>query len=123
MNITTTILTVGTALRHAQQAGVTVEVLLGDAWMSGQVTAVDGEGVCMVTPDGGATVMRISSINAVRIEALAEPETPAERAPYEGFRFPKPTAADLGPMTPPAPAPVPDVAVVTPYPVPVASRR
>ena len=90
MNITTTILTVGTALRHAQQAGVTVEVLLGDAWMSGQVTAVDGEGVCMVTPDGGATVIRISSINAVRIEALAEPETPAERAPYDGFRFPKP---------------------------------
>ena len=74
MNITTTILTVGTALRHAQQAGVTVEVLLGNQWMSGQVTAVDGEGVCMLMPDGGATVIRISGITAVRIDALAEPE-------------------------------------------------
>jgi len=122
MNITTTILTVGTALRHAQQAGVTVEVLLGNQWMSGQVTAVDGEGVCMLMPDGGATVIRISGITAVRIDALAEPERP-ERTPYDGFRFPKPEASDLGPMTPPAPAPVPDVTVVTPYPVPVASRR
>jgi hypothetical protein len=123
MNITTTILTVGTALRHAQQSGATVEILLGGAWMSGQVTAVDGEGVCMVTPDGGATVIRISAITAVRIDALAEPEAPPERTPYDGFRFPKPKASDLGPMTPPAPAPAPEVTVVTPYPVPVASRR
>ena len=98
MNITTTILTVGTALRHAQQAGATVEVLLGTSWISGQVSAVDGEGACMVTPDGGATVIRIASISAVRIEALAEPESPPERAPYDGFRFPKPTATDLGPI-------------------------
>ena len=44
MHSSSTILTVGTALRHAQDGAVQVHVLVGGTWMTGLVIGVDGEG-------------------------------------------------------------------------------
>ena len=47
MHNSSTILTVGTALRHAQDGGVQVHVLVGGCWMTGLVIGVDGEGAVL----------------------------------------------------------------------------
>ena len=47
MNHSSTILTVGTALRHAQDGSARVHVLLGGTWMTGSVIGVDGEGAVL----------------------------------------------------------------------------
>jgi len=96
MNITTTILTVGTALRHAQAAEATVHVLLGGLWLTGSVADLDGEGVALTTTEGETVVIRIAGITAVRIERSHEPLRPAPARPaYDGLRFPPASPTDL----------------------------
>jgi len=96
MNITTTILAVGSALRHAQSLGVPVHVLVGMTWLDGLVVDVDGEGVVLSSPTGESLVVRIAGITAVRVERSHEPsQVTPERPSYDGLPFPHPSPADL----------------------------
>ena len=70
MNHSSTILTVGTALRHAQDGSARVHVLLGGTWMTGSVIGVDGEGAVLESENGDTTVVRMQAITAVRVENL-----------------------------------------------------
>jgi hypothetical protein len=87
MHISSTILTVGTALRRAQDGGVQVHALVGGMWMSGDVLGVDGEGAVLQTSDGDTIVLRIQAVTAVRVEQaiaaddVTEAPAPASAAP------------------------------------------
>ena len=72
MNNSSTILTVGTALRHAQDGAARVHVLLGGTWMTGSVIGVDGEGAVLESDNGDTTVVRMQAITAVRVEELGK---------------------------------------------------
>jgi hypothetical protein len=74
-------LTLGTALRHAQEGGTRVHALVGGMWMSGTVVALDGEGVVLLTPEGETVVVRLRAVTAVRVEQdLGRPERAPESA-------------------------------------------
>jgi hypothetical protein len=74
-----TIFTVGTALRRAESNNLPVEVLVHGHWLRGTVAGVDGQGVILSTHSEHA-VVRLESISAVRI-----PETMADAPVAEPF--------------------------------------
>ena len=70
-----TIFTVGTALRRAENNHLPVEVLVHGHWLRGTVAGVDGQGVVLSTHSEHA-VVRLESISAVRIpESMADAPT------------------------------------------------
>ncbi|MFC4785254.1 hypothetical protein ACT8ZV_12310 [Nocardioides sp. MAHUQ-72] len=58
--------TIGTALNHARDHALEVDLLVGGQWMTGVVAAVDGFGVLLVS-DGDHAVVRAEAVSAVRI--------------------------------------------------------
>jgi hypothetical protein len=74
-----TIFTVGTALRRAENNHLPVEVLVQGHWLRGTVAGLDGQGVILSTHSEHA-VVRLESISAVRI-----PETMADAPVAETF--------------------------------------
>jgi hypothetical protein len=74
-----TIFTIGTALRRAEDSHLPVEVLVHGQWLSGNVAGLDGQGVILSTHSEHA-VVRLESISAVRI-----PETMADAPVAETF--------------------------------------
>ena len=79
MNSTSTIFTVGTALRRAESNHLPVEVLVGGSWLRGNVAGVDEQGVILTTHTE-YSVVRLDAVSAVRI-----PETMADRPSAETF--------------------------------------
>jgi hypothetical protein len=79
MHSSTTLFTVGTALRRAESNNMPVEVLVHGHWLRGTVAGVDGHGVVLSTPSEHA-VVRLDSISAVRI-----PENMTESSVAETF--------------------------------------
>jgi hypothetical protein len=79
MHSSTTIFTVGTALRRAENNHLPVEVLVHGHWLRGTVAGVDGQGVILST-HSEHSVVRLESISAVRI-----PETMADAPVAETF--------------------------------------
>lgn len=77
--ISSTIFTVGTALRRAETNHLPVEVLVQGHWLRGTVAGLDGQGVILSTHSEHA-VVRLESISAVRI-----PETMADAPVAETF--------------------------------------
>lgn len=65
--INSTIYTIGTALHRAKEADVSVEVLLAGHWMVGMVDAMDGHGVVLHGADDELSIIRMASIEAVRV--------------------------------------------------------
>lgn len=68
-----TIYTVGTALRRAQDNALSVSVLVEGHWLDGQVGGLDGEGLLLAGDDGSHAVVRLGSVCAVRVTGAAEP--------------------------------------------------
>ena len=79
-----TIFTIGTALRRAADADMPVEVLVEGHWLRGAVAGVDGHGLVLTTHAEHA-VLRLEAISAVRIpEALGTPApTTATQESYD----------------------------------------
>jgi hypothetical protein len=75
----TTIFTIGTALRRAESNNMPVEVLVQGHWLSGIVAGVDGHGIVLST-HSEHSVVRLESITAVRI-----PETVPQAPVAETF--------------------------------------
>ncbi len=75
----TTLFTIGTALRRAESNHLPVEVLVHGHWLRGTVVGVDGQGVVLSTHTEHA-VVRLEAVSAVRV-----PETMTESPSAETF--------------------------------------
>lgn len=60
-----TLFTVGTLLRHAQDAGSPVRVLVANTWVDGVVVGADGLGVILDDGNGHQVLVRLDAILAV----------------------------------------------------------
>ena len=69
--INSTIYTIGTALNRAKEVGVPVELLLAGQWLTGMVNQVDGYGIVLSGEDGELSIIRLASIDAVRVRHTA----------------------------------------------------
>lgn len=78
-----TILTVGTALYRAWDTHREIQVLVtGAGWLTGTVSGVDGHGAVLTEASQTHLVLRLESIQAVRIE-VAAPKVPQQH----GYRL------------------------------------
>ena len=64
---TSQIFTIGTALRRAEDNRVPVEVLVEGQWIKGNIAALDGDGLVLVTPERTQCVVRNAHISVVRL--------------------------------------------------------
>lgn len=82
-SMTSTVYTIGTALRRAQDNNVSVDLLVAGQWISGRISAMDGHGVVMQGQDDLLAIVRMSSIDAVRVRDTenfeGRPEVEAHR--------------------------------------------
>ena len=60
-----TLFTVGTLLRHAQDAGAPVRVLVQGTWLDGRIVGADGLGVVLDDGTGRQSLVRLDVIAAV----------------------------------------------------------
>lgn len=65
--IDSTLYTIGTALRHARDGAVGVQVLVSGQWLGGEIRAVDGHGVVLAAGPDEHAVVRMQDISAVRV--------------------------------------------------------
>lgn len=62
---TSTLFTVGTLLRHAQDAGAPVRVLVQGTWLDGRIVGADGHGVVLDDGQGQQVLVRLEAVVAV----------------------------------------------------------
>lgn len=77
-----TLFTVGTLLRHAQDAAAPVRVLVSGTWLDGVIVGADGLGVILDDGNGQQVLVRLDSIVAVSFSRAAidgEDGGPAEQ--------------------------------------------
>jgi hypothetical protein len=77
-----TLFTVGTLLRHAQDAAAPVRVLVSGTWLDGVIVGADGLGVILDDGNGHQVLVRLDSIVAVSFSRSAidgEDDAPAEQ--------------------------------------------
>ena len=79
MHSSSTLFTIGTALRRAEDNHLSVEVLVNGQWLRGTIAGMDGEGLVLST-HAEHSVVRLSAISAVRI-----PESMTETKASEAF--------------------------------------
>jgi hypothetical protein len=79
MHASSTLFTIGTALRRAEDNHLSVEVLVNGQWLRGRIAGMDGEGLVLSTHSEHA-VVRLSAVSAVRI-----PESMTETSVAEAF--------------------------------------
>ncbi len=99
-----TLFTVGTLLRHAQDAGAAVRVLVQGCWLDGRIVGADGHGVVLDDGNGHQVLVRLDSVVAVSFSAADIDDTgdtgdtePAPEARSHGSREREPIAA--GPVS------------------------
>ena len=73
-----TLFTVGTLLRHAQDAGAPVRVLVQGCWLDGRIVAADGLGAVLDDGIGQQVLVRLDSIVAVSF-SRADIDDPREQ--------------------------------------------
>lgn len=79
MHSSSTLFTIGTALRRAEDNHLSVEVLVNGQWLRGSIAGMDGEGLVLST-HSEHSVVRLSAISAVRI-----PESMTETSVADAF--------------------------------------
>ncbi len=62
---TSTLFTVGTLLRHAQDAAAPVRVLVQGTWLDGRIVGADGHGVVLDDGQGQQVLVRLDGVMAV----------------------------------------------------------
>ena len=104
MGQSSTLFTVGTLLRHAQDAAAPVRVLVQGSWLEGVIVGADGMGVIIDDRAGQQVLVRLDSVVAVGFNRSAidgEPDEDVAEEPeawaYEGKRR---APIEAGPVTP-----------------------
>ena len=95
------IFSVGTLLRHAEDTGTPVRVLVQGSWLEGRVIGCDGLGAVLDEENGDQSLVRLDSVVAVRFSRAqmdGEDLVDATRAHGAPERGPIPA----GPVTVPA---------------------
>ncbi|MCY4726231.1 hypothetical protein NYO98_08075 [Nocardioides sp. STR2] len=98
--ISSTMLSVGTLLRRAEDSGAEVSVLVTGSWLQGRVIGCDGMGAVLDDGDGQALV-RLDAVTAVRFRR-AQMEHPDGTVRSHGGTERGPIEA--GPVTVPRPS-------------------
>ena len=98
--MSSTMFSVGTLLRHAEDSGAAVEVLVQGSWLHGRVLGCDGLGAVLDDSEGGQFLVRLEQVAAVKFSrAQLEGEDLVDsRAHGGGGRGP----IEAGPVTVPA---------------------
>ena len=73
--------TIGTALHHARDHGLPVQLLVGGTWLSGVVVAIDGFGVVLSSHDDEHAVVRLEAVAAVKVAGAAPRREPISAQP------------------------------------------
>ena len=102
--MSSTMFSVGTLLRAAEDNGVEVRVLVQGAWLEGRVIGCDGLGAILDDGQGAQFLVRLDSVVAVSFSrAQMDGEDQADAAPrYHGGTERGPIPA--GPITVPSPS-------------------
>jgi len=85
--MSSTLYTIGTALRRAHDAHLQVALLVEGQWLRGGVAAVDGHGVILELDEDEHSVVRLESISAVRVRGSLP--AAARDAKHEATRLPE----------------------------------
>jgi hypothetical protein len=90
-----TLFTVGTLLRHAQDAGAPVRVLVQGSWLDGRVVGADGLGAVLDDGNGQQVLVRLDSVVAVSFSRadIDAPDDAAAAPRSHGRRVREPIAA------------------------------
>lgn len=80
-----TLFTVGTLLRHAQDAGAPVRLLVQGTWLDGRIVGADGLGVVLDDGKSQQVLVRLDSIVAVSF-SRADIDDPGGEAGDESAR-------------------------------------
>jgi hypothetical protein len=94
-----TLFTVGTLLRHAQDAGAPVRVLVQGCWLDGRIVGADGLGAILDDGYGQQVLVRLDSVVAVSFsradidDPREQDTTTAPTARSHGRRVREPIAA------------------------------
>lgn len=97
--MSSTMLSVGTLLRRAEDTGAEVRVLVQGSWFEGRVVGCDGLGAVLDDGDGQALV-RLDSVTAVRF-SRSQLEDPAPDGAW-AHRHADRNPIEAGPVTVPA---------------------
>ena len=98
--MSSTMFSVGTLLRHAEDSGAVVELLVQGSWLHGRVLGCDGLGAVIDGDGGGQFLVRLEQVAAVKFSrAQVEGEDLAD-SPSHGGAGSSPIEA--GPVTVPA---------------------
>jgi hypothetical protein len=91
-SFTSTLYTIGTALARAQDADVAVDLLVTGQWVHGRVSALDGHGVVLHGDDDELSIIRMQSVDAVKVRQAAafEGRAQVEAGPSQHEAHPMP---------------------------------
>jgi hypothetical protein len=80
--MSSTLYTIGTALRRAHDGRLHVDLLVETHWLEGRVVAVDGHGVILELENTEVhSVVRLESVSAVRVHGAAPADPTTDRNP------------------------------------------
>ena len=99
--ISSTMLSVGTLLRRAEDTGAEVSVLVAGSWLEGRVIGCDGLGAVLDDGDGQALI-RLEAVMAVKFRRaqMEQADSTEDRAHGAAGRGP----IEAGPVTVPHPS-------------------
>ena len=99
--MSSTMFSVGTLLRRAEDTGTEVKVLVQNTWLTGRVLGCDGLGAILDDGEGNQSLVRLDHIAAVTFSrAEMEDDQPDPTARAHGGRGP----IAAGPVSVPAPS-------------------
>ncbi len=85
MSKSSTLFTVGTLLRHAQDANAPVRVLVQGTWLDGRIVGADGLGTVLDDGNGQQVLVRLEAIVAVSF-SRTDIDDPGQEADDHGAR-------------------------------------
>jgi hypothetical protein len=98
--MSSTMFSVGTLLRHAEDSGAAVKVLVQGTWLDGHVLGCDGLGAVLDDGDGGQFLVRLDQVAAVKFSrAQVEGDAFTDHRSYGGAGQ---GPIEAGPVTVPA---------------------
>jgi hypothetical protein len=100
--MSSTMFSVGTLLRRAEDTGVEVKVLVQNSWLTGRVIGCDGLGAILDDGEGNQSLVRLDQVAAVTFSrAQMEDDLTEAGARSHGARS---GPIEAGPVTVPSPS-------------------